>query len=212
MTGAPGPQEIARQIAERIAALPDRPGRKLFAVSGPPASGKSTVAAELVDILNSGGTTTGLVPMDGFHLDNSVLEARGLLARKGAPETFDLTGFTDAMRRLAVGGEASLPIFDRALDTAIAGGVLIPRDWRSVVVEGNYLTFDEPGWRDLAQFWSFSAYLDVPIARLQERLIARWQAHGLAPAEAKARAAGNDLPNALRISGAQLATDMTIAA
>jgi fructokinase len=59
--------------------------------------------------------------MDGFHLDNRLLIARGLLARKGAPETFAASAFVHLVRRLKEEQEVVYPVFDRALDIAIAG-------------------------------------------------------------------------------------------
>ena len=40
-----------------------------------------------------------LVPMDGYHLDNAVLVERGLLPRKGAPQTFDVDGLARDLER-----------------------------------------------------------------------------------------------------------------
>ena len=44
--------------------------------------------------------------MDGFHLDNDILAARGLLQVKGAPETFDLVGFAGLISDLKSGAAA----------------------------------------------------------------------------------------------------------
>ncbi len=89
-------------------ALPD--GRRhLVAVAGAPASGKSTLAATMADDLTRKGRAACVLPMDGFHLDNRILDARGLRQRKGAPETFDLRGFAALLRDLAAGGKRSIP-------------------------------------------------------------------------------------------------------
>ncbi len=111
--------------------------------------------------------------MDGFHLDNRVLEARGLLARKGAPETFDGAGFVAAMRRIAAGHEVVMPVFDRARDLAIAGAVVIPAEG-PVIVEGNYLAFADPPWDALAELWDLSIRIEEPEEELRRRLVARW--------------------------------------
>jgi len=171
----------------------------MVAIAGPPASGKSTLAAALADRLTAAGHGARHVPMDGFHLDNIVLEARGLLARKGAPETFDAAGFVHAMRRLATEQEVVLPAFDRQLDIAIAGRIAIDDDVRIAVVEGNYLAFDESPWTALAPLWHLSAFLDVPEGVLADRLVARWRTHGLGADAARRRAEENDLPNARRV-------------
>ena len=70
---------------------------------------------------------------------------------------------------------------------------------RFVLVEGNYLLMDESPWYGLANLFDHTVYLDVPRAELERRLVQRWLDHGLAPDAARARAAGNDLPNAERV-------------
>ena len=67
--------------------------RKLIAIAGPPGSGKSTVSAALFTALEAKGRAAAVVPMDGYHLDNTLLVQRGLLDRKGAPASFDAAGF-----------------------------------------------------------------------------------------------------------------------
>ena len=71
--------------------------RLVIALAGPPASGKSTIAAILQRRL---GPASTILPMDGFHHDNDWLEARGLRHRKGAPDTFDVTALTHLLTRL----------------------------------------------------------------------------------------------------------------
>ena len=70
--------------------------------------------------------------MDGYHFDNAVLAERGLLARKGAPETFDVDGLAHDLARIRAGGRAvAVPVFDRKLDLARAGArIILPgRSW-----------------------------------------------------------------------------------
>ncbi|GHF43139.1 hypothetical protein [Seohaeicola zhoushanensis] len=180
------------ELEARVLALPERDMRHLVAISGPPAAGKSTLAAELVARLGPGAI---LVPMDGFHLDNAVLAPRGLLDRKGAPETFDALGFVHAMQRLATETEVVLPDFDRAQDRAIAGRIVVGPAHRIAVVEGNYLSCTHAPWNRLARLWSLSVFLDSPDAELRARLLARWQAQGLDPEAAARRADANDMAN-----------------
>jgi len=196
-------------LLARIIALP--PGqRHLVAVAGPPASGKSTLAARLVEGLQAADHAARVVPMDGFHLDNSVLDQRGLLARKGAPESFDAAGFLRLTRVLREQIEVVYPLFDRARDLAIAGAGVVPADCRTVIVEGNYLLFDEDPWRDLYPLWSLAVFLDPPRDVVRGRLLARWQAQGLDAQQAAQRADSNDMVNADRIAGARLFADIIL--
>ncbi len=207
---APRPARMADDLAERIAALPERPGRRLVAVAGAPGAGKSTLAAALTEALCRRGDAAVLMPMDGFHLDDRLLEPRGLLPRKGAPETFDFGGLLAALRRIREGESVVLPVFDRSREIAIAGAAEIAPETRIVVVEGNYLCLDEAPWRALAAFWDFSVFLDVPMEELERRLVARWLAHGFDPAAAEAKARENDLANAERVRRGLGRVDLSI--
>ena len=184
--------------------------RRLIAIAGPPASGKSTFAEHLTDALVAAGDAAALVPMDGFHLDNRILDARGLRPRKGAPETFDADGFLHAVSRLATEEDVIMPSFDRAIDTSIAGSIAVGAGVKTAVIEGNYLCFDEAPWARLMDHWDLTVRLDVPDKVLEMRLIERWLSYGLSDDEARARAQSNDLPNARRIQARRLATDLTL--
>lgn len=197
--GGQSPEEIAEHIIGALGTDVPSEGRRLIAVAGPPASGKTTLAHTLHEKLVAHGLPAGLLAMDGFHLDNAILERRSLLSRKGAPETFDLDGFAALLERVHRGDPVIAPTFDRKLDKSIAGVFEISEDTSIIVVEGNYLLLDEPGWRDLRRFWDDVVFLDVPEAVLEERLLQRWRDHGLSDDAARSRAEGNDLPNARRI-------------
>lgn len=183
--------------------------RRLVAVTGAPASGKSTLADELAKRLILAKRQAVVVPMDGFHLDNRLLEARGLLPRKGAPETFDGDGFVRLVKALKAGGEVIAPVFDRTRDLAIAGAVAVPAEAEFVIVEGNYLMFDEQPWSALAPLWDVSARLDVPMPELRARLIHHWLSLNYSRAVATRRAEGNDIPNAQRVIDRALPCDFT---
>lgn len=183
-------------LAARIKARAQGPGRFLVALAGPPASGKSTLAETLTGLL---APAARVVPMDGFHYDDAVLVARGLRARKGAPETFDALGFLHLIRRLRAEDEVAIPIFDRQMELSRAAADIVGPGDRIVIVEGNYLLLDAEPWRDLAPLFDLTVYADVPEAELIRRLTARWHHHGKSEAEAQDWIASNDLPNARRV-------------
>ena len=166
------------------------------AIAGAPGSGKSTLAADVASKL---GDICCIIPMDGFHLDNATLTAHGLLSVKGAPETFDLAGFSHLIEALKNGSTKQFPTFDRDQDSVIDNGGTVPDTVSILLFEGNYLLFDEPGWVDLADKWDASIWLDVSEAVLEKRLIQRWLDQGMSPEAAKARAQMNDLANARQV-------------
>ena len=199
-----------QDLVDAVLALPARDGRRLIAVAGPPASGKSTVAERLGQAVHDAGLRVVVVPMDGFHLDNSELVKMGLLDRKGAPETFDLAGFTALAKRLKQPGDVPFPTFDRSLDRVVPDADRVPAECGTVILEGNYLMFGDPGWCDLRTLWDLSIWVDVPMDQLRTRLIERWRAHGLDEDAALRRAEGNDLPNAQRVVAGRLMADLAL--
>lgn len=192
------------QVMAAVQALPASAQRHLIAIGGPPASGKSTLAETLQKRLQESGIPCGLVPMDGFHLDNQVLDARALRDRKGAPETFDLDGFANLLCALKTQSAVTVPTFDRENDRVIEDGQTITAEERHVIVEGNYLFLDAPGWRELQRFWSYGAFISPPLEELRQRLIERWLDNNLPMDAAVAKADGNDLVNARLVLAEQL--------
>ena len=184
------------QLSSEIEKLAAGGKRALIAIAGAPGSGKSTFAEHLSGYL---GKKASVIPMDGFHLDNSVLEAKGLLSVKGAPQTFDCASFAGLVSGIKEGKIQKFPTFDRALDKVIPEGGQLSKEASILLFEGNYLLCDLPGWAELADMWDAGIWLDVPIDILRTRLIRRWRDHGLSDREAIKRAEENDLENAKQV-------------
>jgi fructokinase len=197
-------------LTRRILDAPRQGRRRLVALAGAPASGKSTLADQLAQALSDVGCPTQVVPMDGFHLHNPTLVTRNLLDRKGAPQSFDAAGFLNLVARLHDESEVFYPTFDRTRDIAIAGAGLVDCGCDTVIIEGNYLLYDAPHWRDLRAHWDLSIRIKTPILTLKERLVKRWLSHGLTLEQANARAAHNDLPNAQLVMTSALPADVIL--
>lgn len=187
--------------------------RVLVAIAGAPGAGKSTLAAELVAMINArdGDGTAALLPMDGYHLDNAELDAKGLRAVKGAPNTFDVEGFVSLVRRVRqTKGDLRYPLFDRALDKTVPDAGHLAANTPVVVFEGNYVLLPDCGWADLNPLFDVTVMLSVPLPVLRARLIERWLSYGLPLADAEARAEGNDMVNAITVITTSVAADLTL--
>jgi pantothenate kinase len=182
-------------LAEMIRQKSAGQGRYIVALAGPPGAGKSTLSEGLLALVPG----ARVVPMDGFHYDDAVLNARGLRSRKGAPETFDVAGFAHLLQRLRAGGEVAIPVFDRSLELSRAAADVVTDADRVLLVEGNWLLLDEAPWDGLGAFFDLTVMIDVPEAELDRRLLARWAHYGKTPAEARAWIDGNDMPNIRRM-------------
>lgn len=201
----------AERLADAIVARAAGLDRLVVAIAGAPGAGKSTLAESLCEQLTARGERVAVVPMDGFHFDDRVLVARGLLPRKGAPETFDVAGFAHLMRRLRNREpDIAIPVFDRTIEIARAGAAIVPADTRIILAEGNYLLLDEAPWAGLAGAFDLTVWLDVPLDELERRLVQRWLDHGLPLDAAREKALSNDIPNACRVAAGSRPADIVV--
>jgi len=172
--------------------------RTIVAIAGAPGSGKSTLAEALVHRLNKvEDNFAALLPMDGFHFDDIVLDTLNRRPRKGAPDTFDVGGLSHTLGRLRARDEdfVAVPVFDRAIEIARGAARLIPAEVPVIVAEGNYLLLDVAPWDRLAGHFDVSVMIDVSESVLRERLAQRWNGYGLTPEEITRKLEENDLPN-----------------
>jgi len=198
-------------IAGEILARASDSARFIIGIAGPPGAGKSTLADALRDELTRRGEKAEVLPMDGFHMDNGILQHRGLFARKGAPETFDVRGFSDvlaAVRR--ADQEVLVPVFDRSREIAIASARAIAADTRFILAEGNYLLLNEEPWARLKASFDFTIFVGPSFEVLEQRLRDRWVGYGLDEAAILAKLYDNELPKGKRVVQHSAAADLSV--
>ena len=197
-------------LANHLATTQDQK-RRIVAIVGAPGAGKSTFAEALQAALSE-RVNCEVLPMDGFHFDDVVLNARGHRLRKGAPHTFDVGGFATTLARLAEddGSEVAVPVFDRSIEIAKAGARIIGPEARLILVDGNYLLLDDPDWTPLQQFFDKTVFLEASESVLEKRLYARWDGLGLSEDEIRTKLEGNDLPNARLVARSSRPSDITV--
>ncbi|NAZ82660.1 nucleoside/nucleotide kinase family protein [Kineococcus sp. R8] len=197
-------------LTDRARTLAARGSRTVLGLTGAPGAGKSTVGAALVAAL--GPDVAVLVPMDGYHYANVVLEALGRRDRKGAQDTFDAGGYVSLLRRLRSGEEEVVhaPEFRREIEEPVGSALPVPRDVPLVITEGNYLLLREGPWAALEGLLDETWYLEPGDELRHGRLVARHEAYGKPPEQARAWALGTDEANARLIASTADRADLVV--
>ena len=196
----------AAEAVARARGLATTRRRMLLGITGPPGAGKSSLAEAVLRAVAG----SVLVPMDGFHLAQRVLDEAGLADRKGAPETFDRDGFAALLQRVR-DQDADAPVvyapeFRRDLEEPIAGAIAVRPSTRLVVTEGNYLLL----WPEVAALLDEVWWVDLPDAERHRRLVARHAAFGKPPEQAQAWALGSDEANARLVAPGRARADVIV--
>jgi len=178
-------------------------GRIIVGISGPPGSGKSTVATHVAAIFNSlpGDNVTsdaGLaqsyavaVSIDGFHLSRAQLAAmpnvEEAFARRGALWTFDADGvlkFVQLLKSSCLQPASRRPIilapsFDHALKDPIPDSLQINPEAAIILLEHNYLLLNRGTWAAISELLDFRIFIHVDEMEAQDRVAKRHLLSGI---------------------------------
>ncbi|WP_336696811.1 nucleoside/nucleotide kinase family protein [Curtobacterium sp. USHLN213] len=208
------PEMSVDDAVDRAIRLATDGQRAVLGIAGAPGAGKSTLARRIVAGVDAalGAGAAVQVPMDGFHLANTALDALGRHDRKGAIDTFDGDGYVALVRRLVAGDEAVVwaPDFDRRVDEPVAGSIAVPQRTRLVVSEGNYLLDDSGPWAALADLFTETWFCAVEDTVRVDRLVGRHMRHGRDHEAARTWAVEVDGVNAVRVAPTVIRASRTV--
>lgn len=207
------PQAALSRLVPHILEMESEADGKRIAIgmAGGPGTGKSTLAAELVTMLNAVKPgSAALVPMDGFHMKHAKIEAMGQTDYKGAPHTFEGAAFVSFLHHLKhAEGPVSGPGYSRKIEDTVDDAFTVQPEVRVLVVEGNYLLLTEGPWAGAKALLDYSVFVHVPREIVRARLMKRHAEEGLFSEERnRAHIERNDLPNYDLVEGSRERADV----
>jgi type I pantothenate kinase len=159
--------------------VPMRRAPYVIAIAGSVAVGKSTTARLLQALLQRwpDHPRVELVTTDGFLYPNAVLAERGLLSRKGFPESYDRRRLLAFMAAIKAGeAEVSAPSYSHVAYDIVPGAATIVRQPEIVIVEGlNVLqNTAQRGGALVSDFIDFSIFVDAEPAAIEGWYVERF--------------------------------------
>jgi len=152
----------------------------VIGIAGSVAVGKSTVARVLQKLLSRWPDTPNveLVTTDGFLYPNAELEEKGLMLRKGFPESYDVKSLMAFISDIKSGvPEVSAPVYDHLTYDIIPGERQWVRNPDVLIVEG--LNLLQPPQFDqelaLSDFLDFGIYVDADSKNIEKWFISRFE-------------------------------------
>jgi type I pantothenate kinase len=147
-------------------------------IAGSVAVGKSTTARLLQALLSRwpAEPKVDLVATDGFLHSNSELERRGLMARKGFPESYDQRRLLRFLADLKAGeSQVEAPVYSHVTYDIVPGQVQVVDRPDIVVVEGlNVLARPSGAEVVVSDFFDFTIYVDADEAHIASWYVERF--------------------------------------
>lgn len=175
---ATGVRGVRRSVADFLQ-RPSNPTPFIIGLAGSVAVGKSTVARLLRRLLSgwAGTPRVELVTTDGFLYPNAVLAERGLMTRKGFPESYDRRALLRFVTQLKSGAaEVRAPVYSHLHYDILPNASLVVRQPDVVIVEGlNVLQPPIDGAHlALSDLFDFSIYVDARTADIRKWYLERF--------------------------------------
>jgi type I pantothenate kinase len=152
----------------------------VIGVAGSVAVGKSTFARILQALLSRwpDHPRVDLVTTDGFLYPNAILDARGLMNRKGFPASYDTRRLLAFLRAVKSGAsEVRAPVYSHVIYDVLEDEETIVRQPDILILEGlNVLQVTSSATEFVSDYFDFSIYIDAEEDDIIDWFVARFMA------------------------------------
>lgn len=152
----------------------------VIGIAGSVAVGKSTFARILQALLEQwpDHPKVDLITTDGFLYPNQVLEERGLMNRKGFPESYDTRALLQVLREIKSGQHlVEAPVYSHVVYDIVPDEKVVIRDPDIVIIEGlNVLQTRSGAPEFVSDYFDFSIYVDAEEADIEQWYVDRFLA------------------------------------
>lgn len=178
---AAGAQRLYSETRDFLDGAVSVPGVTPFiiGVAGSVAVGKSTISRVLRELLSRwpGTPRVDLITTDGFLYPNAELERRGLMDRKGFPESYDRRSLIEFVSAIKAGEpRVSAPVYSHLVYDIVPGAEVVVQRPDVLIVEGLNVLQPAPQGQALAvsDLFDFTVYVDAATADVEAWYIERF--------------------------------------